>query len=245
MQNTGQAAPPSRVPDPKRNIHPIPPEFDAGPIMALDEPKLIAILKDPGSTAFQKAKACQRLAVIGTKDSVPPLAALLGDPHLGCYGRFGLEPNPDPSVDDAFRGALPKLKGGLLAGAINSIGQRRDPKAVDALVKLMNGPDPEVAQCAAAALGRIGGPQAAKALQEALTRARKGLLPAVAGACLVCAEGILAHGDRKQGLAFYELLRREDIPRPVRLAAMHAVIEAEISVTRPRLSGAAPAPPKA
>ena len=48
---------------------------------------------------FDKAKACQRLAVIGGRDAVPALAAFLGDKELAHYARFGLEPNPDPAVD--------------------------------------------------------------------------------------------------------------------------------------------------
>lgn len=247
MQNTGQAAPPARTGgfDPNRNVHPIPPEFDAAPFQTMDEPKLIAILKDPGATVFQKAKACQRLAVIGSRDSVPALAALLTDQHLSDYARFGLEPIPDPSVDDTLREALKKLKGRQLEGAINSLGWRKDAKALDALAKLIHDPDPEVAQCAAAAVGRIGGPQAAKLLQDDLARTKGGIRFAVAGACLVCAEGLVARGDRRQGLAFYELLGRGDIPKPVRLAAMNAIVEAETSVTRPRSSGtAAPAAPK-
>jgi hypothetical protein len=65
----------------------------------------VAILKDPSSTEFQKAIACKKLSIVGGKEAVAPMAALLGDPHLSCYARFGMEPNPDPSVDDAFRAA--------------------------------------------------------------------------------------------------------------------------------------------
>src|SRR5436190_7429777 len=115
----------------------VPPEFDAGPIMKLDEAQALAMLKNPASTYFQKGIACKRLAIIGKKDSIAPLAALLTDPKLAHYGRFGLEPNPDPAVDDALRAALPKLKGRLLMGVIHSIGVRKDAQAVDALGKLM------------------------------------------------------------------------------------------------------------
>ena len=44
--------------------------------------KLIEVLKS-GAPAFEKAKACQRLAVVGTKESVPVLAGLLADEELG------------------------------------------------------------------------------------------------------------------------------------------------------------------
>jgi len=57
---------------------------------------------------------------------------------------------------------------------------------------------------------------------------------AQAGAGLVCAEGLLAQGERDQALALYNTLIRTDMPKPVRLAAMHGIIAAEVSLNRPR-----------
>ncbi len=220
---------PQAKPQPERKA--IPPMVDekygnSAEIMALAPAKLIAILKEPGASVYAKAKACQRLAVVGDKSAAPALAALLGDPQLAHYARFGLEPIPDPSVDDALRDALRKLKGRLLAGVINSVGVRRDAKAVGALAKLLNDDDSEVAEAAAAALGRIGGPRAAKTLQQELDRAKAPARPAVAGAGLVCAEGLLAQGQRKQALALFGALTRADLPKPVRDAAARQVAAA-------------------
>jgi HEAT repeat protein len=207
----------------------IPPEFDANPIWQLDQAKLIAILKDGGSTTFQKAIACKRLAQIGNKESVAPLAALLSDNRLGHYARFGLEPNPDPSVDEALRSALPKLKGRLLMGVIHSIGVRRDAKAVDALGKLMYDQDVEIAQAASASLGTIGGPQAARLLRDGLNRTKIPVLPVVARATLVCAEGLM-RASRAQALELYTTLSGPSMPKVVRLAAYRA-LNAEASRT--------------
>ncbi len=156
---------------------------------------------------------------MGTKEAVPALAALLNNRELAHYARFGLQPIPDPSVDAALRAALPKLKGTLLVGAINSIGYRKDAKAVKALARLLQDSDAEVARAAAAALGSIGGPKAARKLQPALSSAQAPVRPAVAGAALVCAEGPLAKGHRKQALALYEALGRDGMPKAVRAAA--------------------------
>lgn len=192
---------------------------NAAEIMALEPARLIQILGNPEATVFAKAKACQRLAVIGTKEAVPALAALLAHPQLGHYARFGLEPVPDPSVDAALRDALGKLKGRPLVGVINSIGVRKDAQSLDPLAKLLDEGDAEVAQAAAAALGRISGPQAAKKLRKALGRAQAPLRPALAHAALICAEGLLAQGQRKPALALYSALRRPGLPQPVRTAA--------------------------
>jgi hypothetical protein len=197
----------------------------AADIMALPPAKLIAILKEPGASVYAKAKACQQLAVVGDKSAVPALAALLADPQLAHYARFGLEPLTDPSADDALRDALRKLKGNLLAGVINSIGHRRDARAAGALGRLLYDADSEVSQAAAAALGRIGGPQAARTLQESLSRAKPPVLSAVAMAGLVCAEGLLKQGQRKQALALFEALTRAD--PPVRDAATRQIAAAK------------------
>jgi hypothetical protein len=215
-------------------VPPIPAEFQAAKIMTLDTPQLVQILKDPAATEFQKAKACMRLAMVGTKEAVPALAAMLGAERLSDYARFGMAPIPDPSVDEALRGALKKLKGKFLVGVIDSIGQRKDAGSVEPLVKLMYDGDAEVAQAAATALGRIGDPRATEALQNALAKTKGQVRFAVASAGLVCAEGMLAKGERKQALAFYDTLSRMDVPKPIRLAAMHGTIAAETSLSRPR-----------
>src|SRR5262245_38694628 len=87
------------------------PRFASAQGPSADEQKLLGVLKSE-APIFEKAKACQRLAVAGTKEAVPVLASLLGDEKLAHYARFGLEPIPDPSVDAALREAAGKLKGG-------------------------------------------------------------------------------------------------------------------------------------
>lgn len=206
-----------RLPPPE-----IPPEFNALPIWTSDAPKLVAMLKDPGSTEFQKAIACKKLSIVGGKEAVAPMAALLNDPHLACYARFGMEPNPDPSVDDAFRAALPKLKGRLQIGVINSIGVRKDAKALDALNKLIDGSDADVAQAAAASVGMIGGVRAAQILQTALGRTKPPVFPVVARAALLCAEGLVAT-NRARGLELYRELTATTMPGPVRRSALRVL----------------------
>jgi HEAT repeat protein len=130
----------------------------AGDIMSLPPAKLVAILQDPDASVYARAKASQRLAVVGDRSAVPALSPMLTDPHLSHYARTALEPLPDASADDALRAALPKVKGNLLVGVINSIGHRRDAKAIGALEKLRHDSDVEVARAADAALARVRPP---------------------------------------------------------------------------------------
>lgn len=159
-----QQQPPTQPPQAQPSKPPtIPPMVDekygtAARIMSLPAAELIAIVKDPAASEYAKAKACQRLAVIGGKSAVAPLAALLEHPRLSHYARYALEPNPDPAADDALRAALGKLQGKLLVGVINSIAQRRDRGAISALARLRFHEDREVAGAAEAALARIRPP---------------------------------------------------------------------------------------
>jgi HEAT repeat protein len=200
----------------------VPPEFDAEAILKLDAAKLVQMVKDPASTVFQKAKACHQLAVKGGKDAVPALAALLGHAELSNYARFGLEPNPDPSADLALRTALGKLNGKLLAGVATSLGVRKDAGSAAALAKLLNHADDNVAGAAAAALGRIGGPVAAKALREAATSARAEVRPVMARACLICADTIAA-SNKALATELYQFLSEASQPKAVRLSAIRAL----------------------
>jgi len=210
----------------------VPPEFDGLPIWKMDPAKLLAMVKDPNSTVFQKAIACKKLAFVGGKEAVQPMAALLSHPQLACYARFGLEPNPDPSVDEALRAALPKLKGRLQVGVITTIGVRKDAKALDALTKLIDNSDAEVAGAASASVGMIGGLQASRALQAALGRTKPPVFPVVARATLLCAEGLMA-SNRPRALELYTQLSGTTMPEPVRRAALRV------------LNAAGPAPPGA
>src|SRR5205814_291218 len=104
---------------------------------------------------YAKAKACQRLAVVGDASAVPAVAPLLSDPMLSHYARTALEPMPGKQADDALRAALGKVQGRLLIGVIGSIGKRRDAAAIVALEHLRRGDDVDVSRAASLALARI------------------------------------------------------------------------------------------
>ncbi len=101
-----------------------------------------------------------------------------------------METIPDPSVDDALRDALGKLQGRPLLGVIGSLGARHDAKAVGAIAKLLAGADNETARAAARALGNIGTPEAAKALDAALTGASGAKQLAICEGLFRCAEAL-------------------------------------------------------
>ena len=70
------------------------------------EADLIAVITSEESSLKEKSDACRELGPIGSKAAVEPLVALLKDERISHMARYGLEPNPDPSVDEALRKAL-------------------------------------------------------------------------------------------------------------------------------------------
>jgi len=204
------------------------------PPSAGDEAQQIAILKSD-APLFEKAKACQMLAVIGTKECVPVLAGLLDDPELSHYARFGLEPIADPAVDEALRGALQKLEGGLLVGAINSIGMRRDKGAAEALKSLTNSSDQAVAAAAMAALGRLATPEAVQVLTSAIA-GDLAMRPAAADACLTACDMLLAAGQTDEAIKLYDLLIEANLPPRYTIAALHGAIRARGAEGLPMLA---------
>ncbi len=200
--------------------------------------KLIAVLKSDAPHK-EKADACRLLALVGTKDAVPPLAALLGDEKLSHMARYGLEPIPDPAVDEALRDALGKLKGRPLVGVIGSIGVRHDAKAVGALSKLLQDPDTLVAQAAARALGKIGNRRAARVLQRALPNVSAANELAFCEGLFRCAEALVAQGHPDQAIEIYDQLRTLDAaPHQVRAGGLRGAILARGNVGKiPRRAG--------
>ncbi len=171
-----------------------------------------------------KADACRELAVAGTAEAVPALAGLLGDEKLCHMARYGLEPIPDASVDEALRAALTKLKGRPLVGVAGSLGVRRDAKATGALGKLLGDSDPDVVRAAAGSLGRIATAEAAAALKAGLAAAAAAVCEGVADGCLSCAERLLAAGKKAEALALYETVAgKAKLREHVLLAAREGV----------------------
>jgi HEAT repeat protein len=135
------------------------------------------------------------------------------------YARFGLEGIPDPAVDDALRAAAAKLQGRQLVGVLNSIGQRKDAKAVDLLKGYIANADATVAGAAAGALGRIGTLEAAKVLTPAIA-ANSPAKRAIADSCMACAEGLAAAGKNAEAIALYQAVGKADLPKYLKIAAL-------------------------
>lgn len=188
------------------------------PVIAVEASDLIAILQSDAA-APAKCSACQQLRIHGTEQSVPTLAGLLGEDRVGHAARYALEGMPYAKASAALRDALPKTSGVDKAGLVDSLGWRRDKEAVPLLTPLLSDRDPTLAATAAAALGRIAGPEAVRALQAVPESADAGVQQAAGEALLSCAEARLAAGNRSGATSLYRDLFKAKTTPTIRSAA--------------------------
>ncbi|BBO30812.1 HEAT repeat domain-containing protein [Lacipirellula parvula] len=191
-----------------------------------NEAALIEVLKTGEPAA--KAIACKKLAVLGTKDSVPLLAPLLEDEQLASWARVALEVIDDPSADAALRDAASKANGQLAIGAINSLGARRDQQAgqlvADAFAAAMKADDIEAVDAAAWALGQIGGDSAVATLRGALKNESPAVRNAAAQGLVLAAEGLLDAGQQSAAAQIYDDARGAEVPVQRQLEATRGAI---------------------
>jgi HEAT repeat protein len=164
--------------------------------------------------------ACRALRLIGGPDSVPVLVALVLKPETADAARYALERIPNGEADQALLAALDKSQGPVKRGLISSLGERKSAAAVPALDRLAGGKDLTLAADAVKALGKVGGPEAVRALKAVLGKAGLQLKLEAASALLLAAE------DDKGATAIYDQLLAANLPPVMRQAAFKAKIEA-------------------
>ncbi len=185
--------------------------------------KIAAAIK-PDAAPEVKNFLCQQLGMLSATEQVPLLASLLTDEKVSQMARYALEQIPGPAAARALRDALGTTNGRIKVGIINSLGNIADTKALGELSKLLDDPDKAIASSAAAALGKIGGPEAAKALGEALPKASGDYRAKVSEACLMCADKALAEGSKEAAASIYKRFYAPTEPVPVRMAALRGLV---------------------
>jgi hypothetical protein len=189
------------------------------------EKSLLGVLTSDATRAG-KQFVCRELSIIGSGESVPVLGKMLTGEETSDMARYALERIPGTAVNSALREALRQAKGKPKVGIINSLGQRRDKKAVRALSRLVGNSDKTVAAAAAAALGHIADSSATEALSAAKDETSGKLRMLVLDSYLRCAEKLVAEGDKTKALAMYKELQKGDMPKPIRTAALRGMISA-------------------
>ena len=171
---------------------------------------------------------CRRLRVVGTRQSIETLAALLAAEETSHIARYALERIPDEKAVEVLRDSLPKVRNKLKPGIIGSLGKRRDKKSIQAISKLLGDSDIQIARAAAESLAMIGTPAAARELSKFAKKASAAMKLPVADACLVCAEQLLVDGKKTEAVALYNEFKSNDQPAHIRAAAMKGILTAAI-----------------
>lgn len=197
----------------------------ASQALAATSAELVTVLTTSQSE-YERARACQQLAIVGTPEAVPALAALLGDPKLGHYAREALEAMATPAADASLRAALSRVQGDQLIGVINSLGARGDRAAVSALQRIV---DQKYVSPAAGpallALARIGMPEATSIVRKTLGEGPIELRLAAAEAALQVGDDQAAAGKLVAAALWYDAVRTEaGVPRQPRLSATRGAI---------------------
>jgi HEAT repeat protein len=171
-----------------------------------------------------KQFVCRQLVLIADEREVPILARVVTgqDEALAHMALYALARIPSRAVNEALRRALDQTRGRSLIGVINTLGDRRDRRAVPRLAALLGAPEATSA-AAAAALGKIGGKAATRALEKALDRVSDGLRTAVADALLSCAAGFVAEGNRSSAEAIYARFYRDASSPRLQAAALRGL----------------------
>ena len=189
---------------------------DAAARAALEK-RLVSYLGGSYSSVT-RSFVCRQLTFIGSAASVPAVTPLVLDEELAVHARNVLERIPGPESEKALRDALGQAKGRTRIGVINSVAVRRDAASTPALIKIL-GEDPDSAAAAAKALGEIGTSEAAKALTAARGKGPALVQKAVVDGTLICADRLVAAGQRPQAITLLESLTEASQPEHVRLAA--------------------------
>jgi len=177
------------------------------------------------STASYGAKdfACRQLALIGTQAEVPALRVMLTDDSLSHIARYALAQIGGAGAGEALLAALGQTSGKTRLGIIHTLGNCRTAAAVEPLKNLLGLEDAETACEAARSLGRIGGADAASALEGAMSRAQVRVAEVIADSLLVCADGLAAGGNQVEAARIYERVFFDGPKSWIRAAALRGL----------------------
>ncbi len=186
------------------------------------EARLIAVIETPGATMPGKQFACQMLRLIGSRQCVSAVAKLLLDEQLSHAARNVLLGLQDSAAGDALRDALGKTGGKVRIGIIHTLGDRHDHDSLPTLIALLTGNDEATSEAVLAAVAKIGGLEAADALDRA--KLPDPLKPAWAQAYLRCAGSLKAPGETPRAQTMYRALFDGSYPSPVRAGAFREIV---------------------
>lgn len=169
--------------------------------------KYVAVLAGP-ATADGKRFVCRQLGLIGTAAEVPALEKLLADEQFAFAARSALERIPGDESLAALRRAAEKAKELAKVGLIQSLGVRRDQKAIPLLITAVKDSDHIVAAAAVTSLSRIETKKARSALIADAIQIAEDLCPQWSESLLLIAKDLQYEGQEDDTLMILRALVR-------------------------------------
>lgn len=186
------------------------------------EQRLIALLEN-NPTRDARQFAVKHLRLIGSETCVRALAPLLSGADTSDEARYALECLPYASAGDALREAL-RAEGVVdPVGLVNSLGERREEASTAFIALYLKSADSRESSAAAAALGKIGGDDAEKALFTSMLTAKPERSLPYLDALLTAAEKRAASGETDRAEKIYESLAGPDRPVRARVAGVQGL----------------------
>jgi len=212
-----------------------------------EERRLIGVLQSTASPR-EKDAACLRLKRIGTEAAIPALASLLTDEQLSHSARYVLEAMQSRKSGVALMEALVTTTGPARDGIINSLGVRRESRAVPALGKLLRttvgtaNPDGEqTALLVLATLGEIATTEAIRELESVPLSVPTQVHHAAIDALLRGANRLLQANNSSRALTIFQRVYDNETADGLRVAAYSGMIrasgEAGLELTTKALKG--------
>ncbi|RPI20690.1 MAG: hypothetical protein EHM61_26510, partial [Acidobacteria bacterium] len=200
------------------------------------ESTLLQVLGSRKATAAAKQTAALLLPRVASCKSALPLAQLVPDREVSHAALAALQVLPCPEVPRLIRDRLPTLTGEERRDAINTLGHLRDRTSLPFLAALVKDQDPGDVESAIAAIGRIGGEEAVRALKSLSVPAR--FQPVWADACLLTADSLLASGNKASAAQIYRDLAAPTQPPGVQAAALGGLVRSDGTGAVPALIAA-------
>jgi HEAT repeat protein len=187
------------------------------------ESELVKLLA-PGASLEARRFACKQLAVIGSDLALPAIAELLKDKENVGFACLALTTYPPGKADTILRDALPASRGPARLQIIDTLGDRRDTKAVAALATIVREDEFAPKRAAIIALAKIGDAAARKALADLRRTSPSELERWFTEADLRLAEQSAKAGDGKAAAAVYEKLLTTSQSAAVRRGVFAALV---------------------
>ena len=186
--------------------------------------KLLLKLIQSNATPAGKEVAFRQLSLVGSNASIPVVAPLLTEIDTAEVARFALAAIPGAAVDEALRKALTQAPSDRIRiGLINSLGRRRDTKAVPVISPMITPANLDVAAAGAAALASISDRSALAALAGIRKSATGPLRELVSEASVVCADHFAARGEKAVAVSVYKEMASPAEPSPIRTRALKSL----------------------